>query len=141
MPTQILQNLYFVLVTSRKVLSKCGDFRLFSFKIWHNFGRFFSKKILCTLYTIYFWSPWCQILPPKKTLVSIAQSQEKKEEAKVARLLYFASIGSQKYKNKMMIKNLCFIFDLWPDLAKSLQGQSPHFLHRPRDHHCSDCRK
>jgi hypothetical protein len=59
-------------------------------------------------------------LPPKKTLVSIAQSQEKKEEAKVARLLYFASIGSQKYKNKMMIKNLCFIFDLWPDLAKSL---------------------
>jgi hypothetical protein len=34
--------------------------------------------------------------PPKKTLVSIARSQEK-EEGKVARLLYFASIGSQKY--------------------------------------------
>jgi hypothetical protein len=48
----------------------------------------------------------------------LLEARKKEEEGKVARLLYFASIGSQKYK--MMIKNSCFIFGLWPDLAKSL---------------------
>jgi len=47
--------------------------------------------------------------PPKKHWFQLLEARKKKEEGKVARLLYFASIGSQKIY-KMMIKNLCFIF-------------------------------
>ncbi len=47
--------------------------------------------------------------PQKNTGFNCLKPGKKKEEGKVARLLYFASIGSQKIY-KMMIKNLCFIF-------------------------------
>jgi hypothetical protein len=53
---------------------------------------------------------WFQLLEARK--------KEEEEEGKVARLLYFASIANPKYK--MMIKNSCLIFGLWPDLAKYL---------------------
>jgi hypothetical protein len=79
---------------------------------------FFPKKSFAPFILYIFGHHGIKLCPKTKNTGFNCSKPGKKRRKKVARLLYFASVGSQKYK--MMIKNSCFIFGLWPDLAKSL---------------------
>jgi hypothetical protein len=49
----------------------------------------------------------------------LLEARKKKKKEKLPDC-YILLLWVAKNIYKMMIKNLCFIFDLWPDLAKSL---------------------